>query len=410
MFSDAIKIMWRQPGYVGILAANFALGMAYSFVVPFMSLWGTKHIGMSPLVFGTFMAVTSVSAMVLSVWLAKWSDSHVTRRTMLLAGGAAGAVGYAGYAFLENVFALTAVGSIFLGVASVNFAQLFAHMREELARPENASVNGPLLMSVLRVSFSLAWTFGPAVGAWVMVQFGYRGIFLGAAGLFALFLAGVAIFVPHRPHPPAASQPKREPLLQVLTRRELLTYFVGFTLVFAALNISMMNLPLMVTQQLGGTERDVGIIYSIAPFFEVPLMIWFGHLAARGHQMAIIRLGVAMSVIYFAVLIFVQAPWHVYPAQILSAVSIAITTNVVITFFQDLLPGRAGLATSIYGNCFNGGTLLGYFLFGLLLNTFGYRGVFAVCTAFSLLTFALMFVRWKPQTPTHPSSTPTAAA
>ncbi|MCR6655591.1 MAG: sugar efflux transporter [Opitutus sp.] len=399
MFLDAIKTMWRQPGYVGILAANFALGMAYSFVVPFMSLWGTKHIGMTPLVFGTFMALTSVSAMVLSVWLAKWSDSHVTRRTMLLAGGAAGAVGYIGYAYVSNVFALTVIGAIFLGIASVNFSQLFAHMREELARPENASVNGPLLMSVLRVSFSLAWTFGPAVGAWVMVQFGYRGIFLGAAALFVVFLAGVAAFVPHRPHPPMASQPKREPLLQVLTRRDLLTYFIGFTLVFAALNISMMNLPLMVTQQLGGTERHVGIIYSIAPFFEVPLMIWFSHLAARGYQMAIMRLGVVMSVLYFGVLIFVQTPWHIYPAQVLNAVSIAITTNVVITFFQDLLPGRTGLATSIYSNSFNGGTLLGYFLFGLLLNTFGYRGVFVICTLFSLITLALLFVRWKTPVP-----------
>lgn len=46
-------------------------------------------------------------------------------------------------------------------------------------------------------------------------------------------------------------------------------------------------------------------------------------------------------------------------AQIVSAVSLAITTNITITFFQDLLPGQTGLATSIYGNSFSAGSLPG---------------------------------------------------
>ncbi len=386
------RSIFCQPGFPGVLAANFALGMAYSFVVPFMSMWGTLHVGMSPMVFGVFMTITAVSGIVLSTVLARWSDTHVTRRTMLIVGSLGGLFGYLGYAFVTNVVALTLIGSLLLGVANVNFSQLFAFVREEIARPENAHVDGPFLMSVLRVAFSLAWTVGPAIGAWVMVTFDYRGIFLGAAGLFAIFLVGILCFVPHRAHPPLSAA-RQQPLLKVITRRDILANFAGFVLLFAAFNISMMNLPLMVTQELGGTTGDVGIIFSIAPVFEVPLMIWFGHLAARGHQAALIRFGVLMAALYFAALIFAQAPWQIYPMQLISAVSIAITTNITITFFQDLLPGQAGVATSIYSNSFSGGSLLGYFAFGLLLEPLGHRGVFVLCSVLSAVTLAILLLQ-----------------
>jgi SET family sugar efflux transporter-like MFS transporter len=396
-FSETARRVLRHPGFPGLLATNFALGLAYSFVVPFMSMWGTLEVGMTPFRFGMFMTITTVSAIVLSTTLAAWSDSHIARRSMLILGGSGGLIGYAGYAFVRDPLVLMIIGALALGVASVNFSQLFAHVREELARPENSHTDSPLLISLLRVSFSLAWTIGPAIGATVMVHFSYRGIFLGAAALFVLFLIGVVRFVPHRAHPPKAHQAAREPLRRVLRRPIILAHFAGFVLVFAAFTMNMMNLPLLVTQQLGGSERDLGIIFGIAPVAEMPLMIWFGRLAARGHQVSLIRFGVFIGACYFLALTFVRAPWHIYPMQILSAASIAITTNVAITFFQDLVPGQAGVATSIYSNSYSAGNLLGYFGFGLLLNTVGHRGIFWTCTALSAATL-MIFMAYRHRT------------
>jgi SET family sugar efflux transporter-like MFS transporter len=386
---DFLRRLVILPWFPGVLAASFALGMASSLVVPFMSMWGTLHVGMSPRGFGVFMTMTYVSAITISTLLARWSDSHVTRRTMLMVGSIAGMLGYLGYAFVTDIVALTLIGSLLVGVATVNFSQLFAFVRDEIGRPENVGMDGAFFVTVLRVSFSLAWTIGPAIGAWVMVHFGYRGIFVSAAGLFGVFLAGVLCFVPDRPHAREANA-KRLPLRRVFTRGDILGYFAGFVLLFAAFNISIMNLPLMVTQAMGGTERQVGIIYSIAPIFEVPLMLWFGHLAARGRQVALIRFGVLVAALYFTALFFARAPWQIYPMQILSAISIAITTNVTITFFQDLLPGQAGVATSVYSNSFSGGSLVGYFAFGLIVEPLGYRGVFVVCGLLCLVTLAIL--------------------
>lgn len=388
VFEIACSLL-RRPGFAGLLASNFTLGLAYAFVLPYISLWGTIEVGMSARVFGLFMTVTALAAVVLSTVLAAWSDSHVTRRTMLIFGALGGVVGYAGYAFLRSPILLTIVGSIALGVASISFSQIFAYGREELERPENANADTPLLMSILRVAFSLAWTVGPALGAVVMVHFHYRGIFLAAAGLFLLFFFGVVRYVHHRPHPPAAHRPPRVPVMHVLRRPVILAHFGGFVLLFAAFTMNLMNLPLLVTQRLGGSEGQVGLIFGIAPVVEMPLMIWFGRLAARGHQVALIRFGVLVGALYFLALTFAGAPWHIYPMQILSAISIAVTTNVAITFFQDLIPGQPGIATTIYSNSFSAGSLVGYFAFGELVGSIGYRGIFWLCTALSFVTLVI---------------------
>lgn len=391
-FLSLARLMVRQPAFAGLLAANFALGMAYSFVVPFMSLWGTTKIGMSPLVFSLFMTITALSAIVVSTVLARWSDSHLPRRVMLILGGSGGVIGYLAYGYLRNPIALVLVGCTALAVASVNFSQLFSHVRETFDEADVPDVDGSFLVSVVRVCFSIAWTVGPAIGAAMMDRYSFEGVFLGAAGLYFLFLIGVLTCVPNIPRPPGARTAIREPVWQVLTRRDILTSFSAFVLVFAAHAMNMMNLPLTVTRLLGGNAHNLGIIFGVGPVAEIPLMLWFGLLAARGHQMALIRIGAAATVAYFLALSLAQQPWHIYPIQILSGVSFAILTNVTILYYQDMLPGQAGLATNIFSNSSNLGNLLGYFSFGGLLQAFSYRGVFLSCAALTVVALILLLL------------------
>lgn len=386
------RLIVQHPSFLGVMATMFVLGLVSSFVSPFISTWGTVDIGMRPLEFALFMMTTSLSAILLSLLLARWSDARVPRRTMLFVGATGGVLGYLGYALVRNPLALTGIGVVGIGVASVSFSQLFAHTREELARPGHDPADTAWLMSVLRAVFSLAWTVGPALSAAVVIHYRFRGTFLAASGLFFLFLLGVACFVPHRPRPAVVHRAVSEPIMSVLARPVILAHFLGLVLLFAAFVMNMMNLPLAIEQQLGGSDRDVGIVFGVAPIFEIPLMLWFGHLAAGGHQIRLIRLGVFVAVVYFLLLPLARAPWHIYPMQILSAASIAVTTNITITFFQDRLPGQTGLATSIYSNSYAMGGLLGYFLFGLLVNTVGHRGIFFVCAALSTVTFTIFML------------------
>jgi SET family sugar efflux transporter-like MFS transporter len=65
-------------------------------------------------------------------------------------------------------------------------------------------------------------------------------------------------------------------------------------------------------------------------------------------------------------------------------------TNIAILFFQDLLPRQLGLATSVFANAGNAGNLVGFFLFGGLLELFGHRGLLLGCALLCGIAFGLL--------------------
>lgn len=391
----ALLAPWRrllQHREFGIMAvSNLVLGMAYSFVAPFYSMFGTIEVGMSNWVFSVFMTITSLSGIIITTFLARWSDTRISRRAILLLACLCGIAGYAGYAFVRDVVWLTVIGSLALGVSSITFAQLFAYQREFLTRHGVPDSEAPLYMNIFRLLFSLAWTIGPAIGAWVMVKYSYEGIFLACAAMFLLLLVIVWRYIPARPATAAALAAK-VPLRQILRRPDLLCYFCAFVLVFICITMGMMNLPLLILRTLSGTEQQVGIAFSVAPIFELPLMFWFGLIASRSHPGRLIRLGMIIAVAYYALLFFVAEPWHIYPVQILSAAMIAVVSGIAITFFQSYIPDQPGTATNLYTTANRIGSTIGYLSFGPLVTSLGYRPIFLVCAVLCAAAFLLLWL------------------
>jgi SET family sugar efflux transporter-like MFS transporter len=181
-------------------------------------------------------------------------------------------------------------------------------------------------------------------------------------------------------------------VLAVITRVDVLAHFSAFVLILTSSTIGMMNLPLIIVNDLGGTETNVGITYCVAPFFEIPLLLYFGVLATRHSAAKLIRFGILVAVAYYGSLTLVQVPWHVYPLQLLSATVTGITAGLSITYFQSHLPHHPGTATNLYSNAARVGSTLGYSLFGALSFRFGHRAIFVVCTLFAIASLALMLV------------------
>ena len=374
-----------------VLVCNLLLGLAFSFVAPFYSMFGTLEVGMSNWTFGVFMTITSVSGIVISTILARWSDTRFSRKSILLWGCAFGTAGYVGYAYIRDVFWLTVVGSVALGISSITFSQLFAYAREAIDRHGVPEEEAPLYMNIYRLVLSLAWTIGPAVAAWVMIRYSYKGTFLICGSFFFMLMLIVWFYFPSRP-PAVISQAARVPLMQLLRRSDLLCYFSSFVLVFVCMTMGMMNLPLMILTTLNGTQQQVGIAYSVAPVFELPFMLLFGLLASRGKPGPLIRTGVIIAVAYYALLSQVRAPWQIYPVQILSAAMVAVVSGIAITFFQSYIPSQPGTATNLYTNANRVGSTIGYLCFGSLASLLGHRAVFLVCTGVCAAAFLLLWL------------------
>ena len=167
--------LFINRGFRGLLLLNVLLGLANSFVGPFMSMFGTdaqKGAGMSPLLFGVFMTITALGGVVIGTILAHYSDTHISRRRMLLLGSLAGAVGFLAYAYVRDFYSLLLVGTLVLGISSITFSQLFAHAREAILASGIPESEMPFYTNAFRMFFALSWTVGPALASWVMVLFG----------------------------------------------------------------------------------------------------------------------------------------------------------------------------------------------------------------------------------------------
>jgi MFS transporter, SET family, sugar efflux transporter len=379
-----LSALAKVPGALPLVALSLLLGLAYSFVVPFLSLFGTREVGMSPLGFGVFMTASSISGIVVSTWLSRWSDTVLSRRSVLLLGGLCGAVGYLGYAFTRNVWVLSIFSLVFLAISSVTFAQLFALARDTLEHGGIEARQIPLYMNIIRLFFALAWTIGPALGAWAVAH-SFTLSFVLAAGILALFSLLVAAFVPNTPPSERTRLAAGAlPLRLAFKNPALIAHFLAFALYFACSTMGMMNLPLLLLQDLRGSERDIGLAYAIAPIFELPFMVYVGVLATRVRHERLVAASMLLASAYYAALSLSGAAEHVYVLQIASAAIVSVMSGVAISFFQAFLPNQPGSATNLYSTASRLGAMAGYLSFGAVASSFGHRAVFAVSAVATL--------------------------
>jgi SET family sugar efflux transporter-like MFS transporter len=405
---DRIRPLYGRPRFRRLFVLNIVYGLSTSFVMPFMSMFGTLEVHMSLPLFGAFMTINAVSGLVIATTLAHYSDTHFSRRAMLLLGGASGALGYVGYAYLRSFVPLVLVGSLLLGTSSITFSQLFAYARELLLESEIPSEKRAFYINVFRMFVALSWTVGPAIAAWIMIRFSFRGLFLCVSADLVVFTSLVWFGVPaSAPRVRTLGGAPMPSLFRMLGRADIAAHFAAFVLVTASVTIGMMNLPLLILHTLRGTEANVGTAYSVAPVFELPFMLYFGWLATRFPPARIIRIGIGISFAYYASLTLVTAPWHVYLCQGLSAAATSVVAGVAITYFQGHLPRHPGTATNLYSNAQRIGSTAGYFLFVGLAWRFGYRAVFEACAVFAAAALGLMLV---PVQPGAEEELPSAAA
>jgi SET family sugar efflux transporter-like MFS transporter len=386
----ALRHLLRSSELRLLLACNLVLGMAVSFVLPFLSLFCTQVVGMSLAAFGVFMTASALANIVISTWLSQQSDTRYSRRTLMLWGAACGAVGYGSFALLRNPWHLFVVNALLVGVASVTFSQLFAHARELMQRSNVPSNDVPLYMNVFRMAFALAWTVGPALAAFTLEELSFGGLF-GAAGLLYALLF-VLIFWAVRGRAPARApgvpaDPAR--VTGVWAKPGVLAWFAALTLMLAAHAISLNNMALLVLHVLGGREADVGVIFSLAPIFELPCMLYAGVLATRMPTERLMRGSMLLGGVYYLGLALVQTPQQIYPLQFISAAMVSVTSGVAITFFQNKLPEQLGAATNLYSNAARIGSTSGYVVFGVVASRFGHRGTAVACAVLALSALGL---------------------
>jgi len=76
--------------------------------------------------------------------------------------------------------------------------------------------------------------------------------------------------------------------------------------------------------------------------------------------------------------------------QLFNAIFIGIIAGIGMLYFQDLMPGRAGSATTLFTNSISTGAILAGVLQGAIVENFGHYQVYCVATGLAVVALLLM--------------------
>jgi MFS transporter, SET family, sugar efflux transporter len=156
----------------------------------------------------------------------------------------------------------------------------------------------------------------------------------------------------------------------------------SLTFFHLAMFMGSIALPVVATHELGGTKADVGLIFSVCAFLEVPVMFAFVLRPSAAGNRSWISAGFLAFVLYFLMVTWSPSVSMLLAAQVLRAVGIGLISYQGISYMQALMPNQAGSAATLFSNTANLGFLFASLTAGGWAQAFGYRSMF-LASAFS---------------------------
>ena len=148
-------------------------------------------------------------------------------------------------------------------------------------------------------------------------------------------------------------------------------------------------MPLWISSDLGLPDSLAGILMGTAAGLEIPAMILAGYYVKRFGKRKMMVAAVAAGVLFYAGLILFHGRTALLALQLFNAIFIGIIAGIGMLWFQDLMPGRAGAATTLFTNSISTGVILAGVMQGALSQSYGHASVYWTIAAISLVTLFL---------------------
>ncbi|OEO31746.1 hypothetical protein VW23_014805 [Devosia insulae DS-56] len=374
------KVPSFTPALLAILCSVLAEAVGFSY----MALLAVEKIGMSPLELSAFLTLSAISGIAVTTVFGHLHDRRPVLWPLLVSLGAK-VVAFGLCAVLTQSWMLIAVAVALFGPSSASFALMFAMAKGYLDRVGGETVSRG--MASLRVASSLSWAIGPALGAALVAGWSFTGVYVGAALLSALAL--VVVFASRIKVVPAATEERQKITLGVVLAAA--PAVIAMTAFHTSMFMGSNAMSIVVARELG-TETDVGLLFSLCAAVEVVVMGLFVIRPMRRASVGLLAFGFLLFAGYFIMAIVWPTLLSLYLGQILRAAGIGILSVVGMAYVQELLPGRAGVASALFGNTMSAGGLLSGLGTGLFAEAFGYWSIFSVCTGLCLAGAAVLFV------------------
>ncbi|HAI9143805.1 TPA: sugar efflux transporter SetB [Escherichia coli] len=368
------------------LIVAFLTGIAGALQTPTLSIFLTDEVHARPAMVGFFFTGSAVIGILVSQFLAGRSDKRGDRKSLIVFCCLLGVLACTLFAWNRNYFVLLFVGVFLSSFGSTANPQMFALAREHADKTGREAV---MFSSFLRAQVSLAWVIGPPLAYALAMGFSFTVMYLSAAVAFIVCGVMVWLFLPSmQKELPLATGTVEAPRRN---RRDTLLLFVICTLMWGSNSLYIINMPLFIINELHLPEKLAGVMMGTAAGLEIPTMLIAGYFAKRLGKRFLMRVAAVGGVCFYAGMLMEHSPVILLGLQLLNAIFIGILGGIGMLYFQDLMPGQAGSATTLYTNTSRVGWIIAGSVAGIVAEIWNYHAVFwfamvmIIATLFCLL-------------------------
>ncbi|HBA7963927.1 TPA: sugar efflux transporter SetB [Escherichia coli] len=368
------------------LIVAFLTGIAGALQTPTLSIFLTDEVHARPAMVGFFFTGSAVIGILVSQFLAGRSDKRGDRKSLIVFCCLLGVLACTLFAWNRNYFVLLFVGVFLSSFGSTANPQMFALAREHADKTGREAV---MFSSFLRAQVSLAWVIGPPLAYALAMGFSFTVMYLSAAAAFIVCGVMVWLFLPSmQKELPLATGTVEAPRRN---RRDTLLLFVICTLMWGSNSLYIINMPLFIINELHLPEKLAGVMMGTAAGLEIPTMLIAGYFAKRLGKRFLMRVAAVGGVCFYAGMLMAHSPAILLGLQLLNAIFIGILGGIGMLYFQDLMPGQAGSATTLYTNTSRVGWIIAGSVAGIVAEIWNYHAVFwfamvmIIATLFCLL-------------------------
>ena len=368
------------------LIVAFLTGIAGAQQTPTLSIFLTDEVHARPAMVGFFFTGSAVIGILVSQFLAGRSDKRGDRKSLIVFCCLLGVLACTLFAWNRNYFILLFVGVFLSSFGSTANPQMFALAREHADKTGREAV---MFSSFLRAQVSLAWVIGPPLAYALAMGFSFTVMYLSAAVAFIVCGVMVWLFLPSmQKEVPLATGTVEAPRRN---RRDTLLLFVICTLMWGSNSLYIINMPLFIINELHLPEKLAGVMMGTAAGLEIPTMLIAGYFAKRLGKRFLMRVAAVGGICFYAGMLMAHSPVILLGLQMLNAIFIGILGGIGMLYFQDLMPGQAGSATTLYTNTSRVGWIIAGSVAGIVAEIWNYHAVFwfamvmIIATLFCLL-------------------------
>lgn len=375
---ENLSDIYRSLLFLGV--SSFLFWSSFDTLLPTLPQY-IADVGGSKQQVGLVMGSLTFGLLLFKPFMGALSDRRGRKVVLSIATGVV-AITPLAYSFVDSI-GLLAVIRAFHGIAIAGYGTSYAALVADLSPTEQRGQ----LIGTLSMGRPIALFIGPALGGFVMSEFGYKTLFLvaGGLGLLAVFCV-VPIDEPQKVSQPETSRSVLSEFWQLLISPRFRIPFLVFLLASLISNASNIFVALFIKET--GVELNAGWFFATEAIANITLRVIMGRAYDLYGRGILITLGFLISGLSFAILSSAQSSLAFLLAALFQGASLSIYPPMLNTLVADRCSSQErGRAYSVALSGLDLGVVLAGYIMGFIAERLGYRTVYSSCVGITFLAF-----------------------